>query len=112
MNVALLTPKPLGRDSFRRSRQRFVPDKAGCYVLTTFDGTVLYIGLSVSLCRRMGEHLDTPSKVAPTSLGKAVWLYWLETPETNKVERTWLNMHMLTEGAMPLLNSAYSPTYT
>ncbi|WP_409314198.1 GIY-YIG nuclease family protein [Sphingomonas sp. BK345] len=89
-----------------------MPDKAGCYVLTTFDGTVLYVGLSVSLRRRMGEHLDSPSKVALTAVGKAVWFYWLVTPETNKVERTWLNMHLVSEGKLPVLNNLYSPTST
>ena len=110
MNVSELIPKPLNRESFRRSREKFLPDTAGCYVITTFDGTVLYIGMSVGIRRRMIQHLDTPQKVLPTVLGKATWFYWLETADTNKVERTWLNIHNLAEGRLPILNSIYSPT--
>jgi hypothetical protein len=60
----------------------------------------------------MVQHLDTPQKVAPTPLGRATWIYWLDTLDTNKVERTWLNMHLLAEGSLPVLNSLYSPTAT
>ncbi|WP_414900762.1 GIY-YIG nuclease family protein [Sphingomonas flavalba] len=107
-----LFPKPVKRDSFRRSRERFLPDSSGCYVLTTFDGTILYIGLTAGIRRRMIQHLDTPKKVASTPLGRATWIYWFETPETNKVERTWLNIHLSAEGSLPILNSRYSPTST
>ena len=112
LNVENLIPKPSKRESFRRSRERFLPQISGCYVITTFDGTILYIGLSVGIRRRMVQHLDTPAKVSPTPLGRATWFYWLETSDTNKVERTWLNMHLAEEGVLPILNSIYSPTAT
>lgn len=110
MNVADLIPLPAGRDAFRRSRERFVPDRAGCYVITTFEGIILYIGLTVSLRRRMNDHLDTPAKVTATALGRGVWFHWLETRDTNMLERTWLNMHLNAEGKLPPLNHLYSPT--
>jgi hypothetical protein len=34
----------------------------------------------------------------------------VETEDVNKVERTWMNIHIQHEGTLPLLNGAYSPT--
>lgn len=110
MIVDTLAPTPQKRESFRRNRGKFLPNTKGCYVITTFDGTILYIGLSVDIRRRMIEHLDTPQKVLPTVLGKSTWIYWLETRDMHKVERTWLNMHITAEGGLPILNKLNSPT--
>jgi hypothetical protein len=112
MKLELLVPKPLVSEPFRRSRERFVPEKAGCYALTTFEREVLYIGLSVNLRRRVNEHLDSAAKTELTEHGRAVLIHWIETPEVNKIERTWMNIHLVTEGRLPILNSAYSPTST
>jgi hypothetical protein len=112
MNVTALTPTPDKREPFRRSRERFVPCKTGCYVLSTFEGAVLYIGLAVDLRRRMNDHLDAPEKTKSTEQGRAVWFYWLETGETNKVERTWMNIHIQHEAGLPILNRVYSPIST
>jgi GIY-YIG catalytic domain len=111
MNISHLVPEPIRREAFRRSRQRFVPARSGCYVLTTFDGIVLYVGLTTSLRQRMGEHLDDPAKIQETKLGRAIWFYWIESAalEVQKIERTWMNIHTIHEGALPLLNRAYSP---
>jgi len=32
--------------------------------------------------------------------------------DTNKVERTWMNTHLVHEGALPILNKAYSPIFS
>ena len=112
MKLSLLVPRPTGLEPFRRSRERFVPSVAGCYALTTFQEEVLYLGLSVDIRRRFNEHLDTPQKTELTAHGRAVLFHWLPTTETNKVERTWLNIHLLNEGVLPILNSLYSPTST
>jgi hypothetical protein len=110
MNIVELFPAPTHRQPFRMSHQKFVPSKPGCYVLTTFAEVVLYVGLAVDLRRRVGEHLESPDKTGETQLGRAVWFHWLETAELNKVERTWLNIHIQHEGHLPTLNSVYSPT--
>lgn len=47
----------------------FIPDNSGCYVLTSFDGNVLYVGLTKNLKRGMAQHLDNREKVNPTSNG-------------------------------------------
>lgn len=88
MKLALLVPNPTTMESFRRSRERFVPSTPGCYVLTTFERDVLYIGLTVNLRRRVNEHLDSFTKTQVTAHGRAVLVHWSETQETNKVERT------------------------
>lgn len=112
MKVHILSPAPTGREAFRRDRERFIPDCAGCYALTTFTQDVLYVGLATSLRRRFGQHLDSPEKTAITPLGRAILFWWLKTPDTNKVERTWMNIHMIAEASLPFLNKAYSPTPT
>jgi predicted GIY-YIG superfamily endonuclease len=112
MNIDALVPKPSHCEPFKRSKERFVPEKTGCYVLTTFSKVVLYIGLAHNLRRRINDHLDNPLKTSETKVGRAVLFHWLETPDINKVERTWMNIHIQNEGALPLLNRVYSPVST
>lgn len=111
MNISELIPQPTRRESFQRSRCKFVPDRSGCYVLTTFTGVVLYVGLATNIRVRMSQHLDTPEKTNETPLGRAVLFHWIEVDqsEIEKVERTWLNIHAQHEGKWPLLNKVYSP---
>jgi hypothetical protein len=107
-----LVPLPAARRPFRLDHQKFVPRRSGCYVLSTFLNEVLYVGLAIDLRRRMGEHLDNPGKTAETALGRAIWFSWFETEEREKVERTWMNIHLSKEGRLPVLNGAYSPAAT
>jgi excinuclease UvrABC nuclease subunit len=97
---------------FRRNNLRFVPERSGCYALTTIGQVILYIGLADNLRRRMNEHLDNPEKTAETTLGRAVMFHWMETSETNKIERTWMDTHIQHEGVLPVLNKVYSPVAT
>lgn len=112
MKLASLVPIPMKYETFRRNREKFVPERSGCYVLTSFSHDVLYVGLAKNLRSRMNNHLDDNEKVAPTSLGRATYFYWFESQEIEKVERTWMNIHIQHEGALPLLNSVYSPIST
>lgn len=89
-----------------------MPETSGCYVLSTFSGVVLYVGLATSLRRRFCDHLDDPTKTTETPLGRATLFHWLERPDIERVERTWMNIHLTAEGALPLLNKVYSPTAT
>jgi hypothetical protein len=57
----------------------------------------------------MNDHLDSPEKTSETDKGRAILFYWLETPDINMVERTWMNIHLQHEGRLPLLNKMYSP---
>jgi hypothetical protein len=110
MNVQALVPEPIQSETFRRNRERFIPDKPGCYVLTNFSKEVMYVGLAKSLRRRFSQHLDSEQKTAVTKRGRAVLFWWVETEDINKIERTWMNIHIQHEGVLPLLNGVYSPT--
>lgn len=110
MNISELVPAPSNSDAFRRHRERFIPEQPGCYVLTTFEREVMYLGLTKNLRQRFNEHLDNEQKTAVTKLGRAIFFWWLETEATNKVERTWMNIHIQHEGGLPLLNKVFSPT--
>jgi hypothetical protein len=112
MNVDELIPRPTHCETFKRSQERFIPEKPGCYVLATFSKTVLYIGLSNNVRKRMNDHLDNTKKTAETKSGRAVLFYWIESADTYKIERTWMNIHIQCEGSLPELNSMYSPTFT
>lgn len=109
MNIEDLRPQPRFSETFKRNRQRFVPEKSGCYVLTTFGRVVLYIGLAKNLRRRMNDHLDNEAKTGVTPLGKATFFFWVEADDIEKIERTWMNIHIQHEGGLPVLNSVYSP---
>ena len=109
MNIAELVPPPQHRDAFRRNRVKYIPNHSGCYVLTSFVGSVLYVGLTNNLRKRMNNHLDDRRKTGVTKDGRAVFFWWLECSEINKVERTWMNIHVQHEGLLPPLNNAYSP---
>jgi hypothetical protein len=110
MNISELIPQPTQCETFKRNRLRYIPETPGCYVLTTFTKVVLYIGLTSNLRRRMNEHLDNPGKTCEMEIGRAVLFFWIKCQEVNKIERTWLNIHIQHEGTLPKLNKIYSPT--
>ena len=112
MKIARLVPVLSNRESFLRNRERFIPIVRGCYALNNFSEEVLYVGLAKNLGRRFTQHLDSPDKIAATTLGRAILFWWLATADIHKVERTWMNIHLQYEGALPILNRVYSPTST
>lgn len=112
MIVDLLVPIPTACEPFKRRSERFITEKPGCYVLSTFTGVILYVGLATSIRRRFCNHLDDPNKTAETLLGRATMFHWIERLDLEKVERTWMNIHVSQEGALPILNRVYSPTAT
>ncbi len=109
MIIAALTPPPAKAERFQRKNERFIPERSGCYVLSTFENAVLYVGLASNLRRRMNQHLDSQEKTGLTELGRAAWFHWIEGDEIHQIERTWLNIHMTHEGRMPVLNKVFSP---
>lgn len=111
MNVANLHPPPQEKAPFELSAYLQVPEDSGCYVLTLFDGHILYIGKSKKLRRRFEQHLDDPLKTQPTSQGRAVWFHWLLHKELhlNALERGWGHEHRVVEGVLPILNDASPP---
>lgn len=111
MNVANLHQPPQEKVLFQLSVYLQVPPASGCYVLTSSEGRILYIGQSKNLQRRFEEHLDDPAKTQPTPQGRAVWFYWLlhKDLHLNSLERGWLNEHAAIEGNWPILNDAPPP---
>src|SRR6266550_3979589 len=111
MKVGELVPAVAKRVPFSLRYQKRVPNESGCYVLATFDGDVLYAGLSDKLRRRFGQHREVKEKRAATSLGKAFWFYYLETPERERkrLERSWQNQYCTAHGKLPVLNKVASP---
>ena len=71
MMVRELCPAVADRFQFSFRYQKRVPNRSGCYALTTFEGKILYVGLSCDLNRRFGEHRNNCEKCDPTILGKA-----------------------------------------
>ncbi len=111
MNVDNLHPPPQEKVLFQLSAYLQVPEDSGCYVLTSFEVRILYIGQSKNLRRRFEEHLDDSVKTQATPQGRAVWFHWLlyDALHLNALERGWLNEHAAVEGDWPILNDDPPP---
>jgi predicted GIY-YIG superfamily endonuclease len=111
MKIEELTPLPKEKVQFKLSFLKFVSHESGCYVLSTFDKEVLYIGLTSNLNSRLKQHLNNPEKTEPTEEGKAIWFYYLPYDSINlsKLERTWLKQFSDKHGRLPILNKVNSP---
>jgi len=111
MKIKELVPFPKDKLYFKLMSFKSVPQNAGCYVLTTVDDDILYIGLSSNLYCRFQQHLNNPDKTNPTTEGKAIWFYFSTYDPTNlnKLERTWLNQFTSKHGRRPILNKLDSP---
>lgn len=112
MRVASLVPLPDQCTQFAWSHHVTVPDKPGCYVLATYAGEVLYVGLATSSIRaRMGCHLATPGKRGGGDPGVPFWFYYLvcSTERVAPIERGWMNQSTLADGRIPVLNKIQSP---
>ena len=111
MNVNTLIPKPTHRYAFRLIEYKNIPQNCGCYVLTSAQGEILYIGQAVNLYRRFKEHLDDPNKTGMTNLGKIIWfyLYACHELEISKLERTWMNQFQAKHGMLTELNKISPP---
>lgn len=111
MKLQELKPSPTDKVQFKLASFKLVPKVDGCYIITTFDNDILYIGLSNNLHNRFKQHLDNPEKTKPTAEGKAIWFYFTTYDKKNlpQLERTWLNQYNLVQGRRPILNKVDSP---
>ena len=111
MKIEELNPTPAGKNRFNLASYKLVPKEAGCYVITSFDNEILYIGLAQNLNSRFVQHLDNSEKTMPTAEGKAIWFYYLNYHSNNlpELERSWLNQYSAKHGRRPILNKADSP---
>jgi predicted GIY-YIG superfamily endonuclease len=111
MNISKLTPRPDQKVRFTLASINFLPGMPGCYALTNFSDDILYVGLTVNLLQRFKQHRESPDKCQPTSLGRAVWFYFLKADELkiNAIERAWQNQYSSMHGVLPILNKIDSP---
>jgi excinuclease UvrABC nuclease subunit len=111
MNVSELTPSPVTRVKFSLESAKQLPTVPGCYVLTNFQGEILYVGLTVNLFQRFKQHRDTPEKCLPTASGRAHWFYFVTAgaSEINAIERGWQNQYSAVHGTRTVLNKIDSP---
>ncbi len=106
MNINKLTPAPQGKVKFDLSMHYKVPQESGCYVITTYEEDILYIGKAVNIHKRFKKHLDSPEKTSLTPKGQAIWFHWLEWDKTklNALEGGWANFYKAAEGERPIMN--------
>ncbi len=80
--------------------------RAGCYILTSLDDDILYIGETKDLNRRFKEHLDDPRMTSMTSKGKAAWFVYfsVEPRILRKVESQLLFQVQANDRDIPPLN--------
>ena len=111
MKVEELVPIPDIKALFKLSAYKAVPNSSGCYVLTTYDDYILYIGLTDNLLMRFQQHIDNPVKTKPNVEGKAIWFYYklYNSKKLNFLERTWINQFVAVHGNLPILNKVNSP---
>lgn len=111
MKIEELIPTPKDKVYFKLTSFKLVPKLTGCYVLTTYENDILYIGLSDNLYARFQQHLDNTEKTNPTKEGKAIWFYYTVYDPINlqKLERTWLNHYVSFHGILPIINKLNSP---
>ena len=95
-----------GRVSFDLRFSGRVPDRAGSYVIANMDGDVLYIGQTVDLRRRMGEHLSNQRMTQRTALGLPSWFYYkyVSGADLLNTESSLLSAHKFARGELPILN--------
>ena len=111
MKVENLHPLPTTKIAFSLSSYKIVPKTAGCYILSTYDNHILFVGLASNLNKRFIQHLDNPKKTKPTNEGKVIWFHYINFDNQNlpKLERTWLNQYINIHGQLPILNKTSSP---
>lgn len=112
MFVSSLTPEIGDKAEFSYSALRDIPEESGCYVLTTYDGTILYIGQSINVCRRIEQHLDKDDKRKKTPWGVAFWAYYALCPaiELDALEGGWVYQYRMREkGNLPFFNKVMPP---
>ena len=107
MLVFKLLSCPELKVKFDYSEQDSAPKQPGCYVITTFDGTILYIGQTNNICNRMEQHLDKKEKTKRTPSGMPYWFYYklCDVSDLTSSENAWINEYKLnSNGKRPHFN--------
>lgn len=92
---------------FEYSELDKAPKQSGCYIITTPNGTILYIGETGNIRNRMEQHLDGKEKKKLTPLGMPYWFYYKLCSVREKIplEDAWINEYKLnSKGKRPYFN--------
>lgn len=92
---------------FSYSEKDIAPEQSGCYVITTPNGTILYIGRTDNIRSRMKQHLDDKEKTKLTPLGKPDCFYYklCSARDLKSLEYAWVHEHKLnSNGKRPYFN--------
>lgn len=103
---------PLKKVYFEYSQLKCLPQALACYVLSSYDQEIIYIGQAEKLRQRLLQHFDSSKLTEITKFGKIFCAYYIELTELNEInttERGWLIMHELETGSLPPLNKIHSP---
>jgi hypothetical protein len=111
MKVADLRPAVDKKVRFSLSDQKLVSSMAGCYVLASISGDVLYVGLASNLQRRFGQHREDETKRQAVAGMIAASFHWHLCAEAGmaRVERGWMGQYETMHGTLPPMNKVYSP---
>ena len=112
MRFTNLRPQVTERYGFTHASLATIPESSGCYVLTSSEGTIMYIGQARNLSRRATQHLDDPAKRVRTKIGYAQWLHFREAAldDLSALERAWADQFKLAnKGNLPIFNSIDPP---
>lgn len=85
-------------------------ESCGVYVITTFQGKVLYIGKSKNIKQRMKQHLKS-NKTQTTPVGAAFWVNYITCNEhmAYSLEKGLISTYILNEGKLPYHNKIQPP---
>lgn len=113
MRAFELDPPTTERQRFTLASLGSIPDGSGCYVLASFDGTILYIGQSRDIRTRLSQHLTDGSKSEITPSGKSQWIHFRFCPasDLSDLESWWVNQYKLANGGrLPHFNKVHPPS--
>jgi len=113
MTIEQLNPQPTDKVKFDRYllKCKPIPTESGCYILTTSENYILYVGQTGNLYRRFTEHLADPEKTTPTEEGKAFWFYFIlyNVNEIGMLETSWAYQFKEIHGRLPIFNKKATP---
>lgn len=111
MRVSNLRPPPENMKRFAYPDLRELPTESGCYVLSTANDSIVYIGQATDIERRVTQHFNDPEKRDAAPHGVAFWCHYLraESVDLNRLERGWLGQYQITTGALPYFNKQSGP---
>ena len=105
MNVKDLIPSVTHVAKLRLSEVDRAHDGSGGYVISTFSGDILFIGIGANIRECFGRTMSTLKKPAFSSHRQPVFFHWRLATNPAALTEIWLKRHRAAEGCVPLLKS-------